>query len=156
MSASFALLATGIGLSIINAVYRLPEPAQLYAYAPHMTCLQGDEKVITLQVQGDLEIFISYIVLGSIFMFLFSTLNFLPWYYRFFIFLTGVFVYACGTGHYFDTVTMYESAYYYKSINTTVTGKISLATAIYSVCLLPMVAKSVKKFKGVVEKVDKI
>lgn len=130
--------------AIIYATSLLPIPQTVAAYAPHVTCLQWNQALIKMMETGDLETFGSYMVLGAAFLGIFIAFNFLPWHYRFFFFLTGIFILSCGMGHYFDVQTLNDSEYYWhKAINMFLTGKISLLTAAYSVSILPFFVRDV-------------
>lgn len=149
---SVLLLFSGIALTILYSINRLPDEKTTELYAPHFTCLAGDVRVIDVISTGDTETYVAYALLGTLFLFLFFAFSFLDWEYRFFLLLTGLFVWSCGLGHYFDKVTMYDSMYYYKAITCAVTGKISLAVAVYGLVLTPMIFRSARRLRALIKK----
>lgn len=137
-------------------VQRLPPKHVVDLYAPHRLCLAGDEQIISVFQTGDLQTFISYMLIGTAFSVLFFVYDTLTFEHRFWFFLTGLFVFFCGFGHLIDYYNIENSYYYYKGISTSMTGLISLFVAAYTAMLLPSLILAKKTIEAQVKKLEEL
>jgi signal transduction histidine kinase len=104
-------------------------------YMPHRHCYIDDQTVIALHVVSDSLVCLAYYSIPVMLIYFVSRRRDMPfnWIFRMF----GMFIFACGTTHLMEVITLWEPMYRLSGVIKAWTAVISVATAIALIPLLP-------------------
>jgi signal transduction histidine kinase len=102
---------------------------------PHGHCYLWLPSMVWLQVISNSVIGISYVVISSLLVYFVWKRKDLPFDWMFMAF--GLFIVACGVGHFIDVITLWRPMYWLAGIEKGFTALVSVLTAILLVPLLP-------------------
>jgi signal transduction histidine kinase len=104
-------------------------------FMPHRHCYQDEPGIIWLHVISDSLICLAYYSIPVILIYFVSKRRDVPfnWIFRMF----GMFIFACGTTHLLEVVTLWEPVYRLSGLVKAWTAIISIATVIALIPLLP-------------------
>ena len=130
-------VAAVLGL-IVSVVLRPQSFAAIFdssGFMPHGHCYLWLPSMVWLQVSSNTIIGVSYVVISSLLVYFVWKRKDLPFDWMFMAF--GLFIIACGVGHFIDVVTLWRPMYWLSGIEKGFTALVSVLTAILLVPLLP-------------------
>jgi signal transduction histidine kinase len=104
-------------------------------YMPHRHCYSDEGAIIALHVVADSMICIAYYSIPAILIYFVSKRRDVPFNWIFKMF--GMFIFACGTTHLMEVVTLWDPMYRLSGLIKAWTAIISVATVIALIPLLP-------------------
>ncbi len=138
---AFALaLALALVLALVAAALLVPGLSPLFSTAgfmPHGHCYLWDPSVVWLHVASDALIGVSYVTISSLLVRFVRRRHDLPFDWMFIAF--GLFIIACGVGHFIDVLTLWYPAYWLSGLERGFTALVSVLTALL---LMPMIPKA--------------
>jgi signal transduction histidine kinase len=128
-----AVLGVGVSFAL-----RSPSVAAIFdtgSFMPHGHCYLWLPSMVWLQVSSNTVIGVSYVVISSLLVYFVWKRKDLPFDWMFMAF--GLFIVACGVGHFIDVITLWRPMYWLAGIEKGFTALVSVLTAILLLPLLP-------------------